>query len=150
MASCLSKHILASWIISISTAYFLSHTQLTWSQSEAFCVDHCQSHLGSLHSHADHDTVIDILSSDPILSASEKVFAADSDYDGDCWIGLSDQGQLGSLYWTDGSTFNYSSWNDNEPAMDEATSNYVRLLDNHAVFPNTYPMVTADSGSAAV
>ncbi|XP_076852286.1 C-type lectin domain family 19 member A [Brachyhypopomus gauderio] len=79
----------------------------TWAEADLYCAEFSNGHrsakLTSIHSWEENVFVYDLVNS--------RVPGIPTDI----WIGLHDRRQEGSLEWTDGSPYEYSYWDGNQP-----------------------------------
>ena len=89
------------WKMFYGNCYKYMETRKTWAEAEAVCNGHTwngiQGHLASVHSEEENDFVAS-LAKDRIL------------------LGGHDTHKEGQYEWSDGTTFTYQNWADNEPS----------------------------------
>eukprot|EP01083_Nonionella_stella_P077565 211868_1 len=97
--------------IIIATSYYISPNQLDWHQAEDFCIQHCGSHLASIHDSAQNNELISLIQS----AVSDIMLNIPSTMD--TYIGLHDTNGNGNWAWSDGSSFDYGNdiWMTNNP-----------------------------------
>ena len=86
----------------------LGSTPLTWTEADAYCVEHLGTRLASMHSDAETELALALCSEGALTSVNEFV---------GCWIGyFSVDGEP----WTaaDGSTVSYVNWRESAPNND--------------------------------
>ena len=116
----ISHHILSLILLQahISNAYYLSYNGIWWQDAEAFCVDHCNSHLASIHNDKQYTEIKTLITTDSLLSIT---YSTGDGY----WIGLNNSTLTNTYVWTDGTPFDFGSdisggaypWLPNEPSI---------------------------------
>uniref|UniRef100_M9T298 Lectin-Cyl-2 n=1 Tax=Cylindrophis ruffus TaxID=186578 RepID=M9T298_CYLRU len=95
------------WLFYNNYCYKYFDKHLTWSDAEIYCRDQMMgAHLASIHDWAESFQLYKYLSN----HAQVHLFIRDH-----VWIGLGDPQKRRIWRWSDGSSFNYTSWNQGEP-----------------------------------
>lgn len=121
------KNMLANVIVILSrlitiNAYYLSLNTFEYQQAENYCIQHCGSHLVSLHSINDYNRLKNLVinvTSDPLMNIGDEITT---------YIGLNDRETAGKFVWTDGSKLDFLNdtsgngtypWGLNEPGSSD-------------------------------
>jgi len=97
-----ARQLLAATIfLQIANAYHLTLSYMEYPRARAYCQDYCHSELASIHSQADQDEIVELITRDGY--ATREV-----------WIGLHDSEQENTWQWDDGSPFNFGNTSDDE------------------------------------
>ena len=91
------------WLLAIITnSYHLSLNSLNQPQAEQYCIDHCNSHLASIHSDEDYESIVNLI---------QRTITSDNTIDGvdtDVYVGLFRPNSSSPWQWMDGSAFDYN------------------------------------------
>eukprot|EP01083_Nonionella_stella_P202292 739148_1 len=94
---------LFSLYLSTMNGYYISLDTFFWNQAESLCVQHCNSHLSSIHSEQDYQQLIHAIwtvTNDSVLSVSDQR---------DTWIGLHRDSSSDLWTYVDGTPFDFAS-----------------------------------------
>ena len=75
--------------------------KINWTHAESYCVSTYNSHLASIHSQSDNNSLVNLRASAPTDHAQNNG-----------WIGLNDIDTEGNWEWIDGTVFNYTNWDE--------------------------------------
>uniref|UniRef100_M9T1P0 Lectin-Cyl-1 n=1 Tax=Cylindrophis ruffus TaxID=186578 RepID=M9T1P0_CYLRU len=91
------------WFFYNNYCYKYFSLLLNWNDAEIYCNDQVMGgHLASIHDEAESFQLFQYLFQYPLIF-------------GNVWIGLRDPHKRRNWEWSDGSSFNYTSWNQGEP-----------------------------------
>eukprot|EP01084_Bolivina_argentea_P091534 164774_1 len=96
-----SSALLALFFYTIANSYHLSLNTFEFQAAENYCIQHCGSHLASLHSVSDYYQLVNLITdttSDSVMNIKAKT---------NTFIGLNDIINNNIYVWTDGSTLDY-------------------------------------------
>ncbi|KAL7880696.1 hypothetical protein SRHO_G00029500 [Serrasalmus rhombeus] len=91
----------AGWVKYNERCFIYIPQALDWAAAEAKCL-FLGAHLVSVHTESEYQMV-------------KFLIHAHDPNDNPTWLGLSNCEKRGSWFWSDGSKFDYSKWNKNEP-----------------------------------